>query len=304
MSYRKVVKRLKRLTVIVVAFVVLLSPAPAFAQDYLNMNLLSKSDLRPEDIDRVFSKTPLEGLGKEFVRVEEVYGVNAQYFAAHAILESDWGRSKIAREKNNLFGFGAYDKAPYKHAKRFSSKEEGIDKVACFIKNEYLLPDGKYFNSPTLFGVNKKYATDSLWAQKVANHMKLFEPYLPVPRPQLKEETKELLKTKGIKTKDMMGMKTDMSTIWIGLTILSLIFILRKRSAVLLFLLAIPLALTKTLLFILKEIVLALAMSLKPALTIFYSSTTDDIKESVKLARIKRKAKKLAYYEARGAQLR
>ena len=38
---------------------------------------------------------------------------------AHSALESAWGRSQIANDKNNFFGIAAYDTSPYDSAKKF-----------------------------------------------------------------------------------------------------------------------------------------------------------------------------------------
>lgn len=82
----------------------------AFGRDYLSMNLTEKSDLKAEDIDRVTAGTGLAGLGKTFIQAEERNGVNAQFLVALAIYESGWGGSRIARDKNNIFGFGTASK--------------------------------------------------------------------------------------------------------------------------------------------------------------------------------------------------
>ncbi len=306
-----------RITVIVATLVFLNIPSPAFAKDYINMNLISKSGLCAEDIDKVFTKTPLEGLGKEFVQVEETYGINAQYFAAHAILESDWGRSRIATEKNNLFGFGAHDKAPYRLARQFNSKEEGIEKIACFIKNKYLTPGGQYFNGPTLVGMNKKYASDPLWAQKVANRMGLFEPYLP-PQPQLKskKEKKDFKELEKNKTKEVSEMKADVLLNWmlqaakthpkiaIVIAVLFLALLLRRWSATLQLATAPIVALIWAILSVLKTVILAFFKSIIPAIKeaiveVFCPIFLKDVRGAKELFKNKRQARKQTQLKAR-----
>lgn len=57
-------------------------------------------------------------------KAEELHGTNALYLLAHAIHESNWGKSKIARDKNNLFGIGANDGNPYQDAWTYENYEK------------------------------------------------------------------------------------------------------------------------------------------------------------------------------------
>jgi len=43
-------------------------------------------------------------------------GINPIFILALAIHESGWGKSQIARAKNNLFGWGAVDADPFNRA--------------------------------------------------------------------------------------------------------------------------------------------------------------------------------------------
>lgn len=118
-----------------------------------------------------------------FYYAEQEYGLNGVFLAAIAIHESGWGISNIALNKNNLFGYMAYDGSSYASAKTFSSYSEGIDLLARVLVKYYLnssrteiyggeIAEGKYYNGPTVSGVNKRYASDSGWANKVYNIMK------------------------------------------------------------------------------------------------------------------------------------
>lgn len=101
----------------------------------------------------------------------EKYNLNPVYILAHAILESGWGRSQIARDKNNLFGYKAYDSSPYQSAMKFEGYTDCINTVMGAVKKEYLTPGGKYYNGATLEGMNVRYATDKKWAGKIRNLM-------------------------------------------------------------------------------------------------------------------------------------
>jgi hypothetical protein len=113
--------------------------------------------------------TPLPRLGSAFMEAERKEGLNARYFVAHAMLESGWGTSDIARLKHNLFGYGAYDRDPWRYATRFRTYRKGILAVAARIRDRYLSPTGRWwYGFTTLRGVNRYYASDVHWADKFA----------------------------------------------------------------------------------------------------------------------------------------
>lgn len=77
-----------------------------------------------------------------FYYAEQEYGINGIFLASLAIHESGWGTSRIALDKNNLFGYQAYDASPYISAKQFETYEEGIDLVARVLIKYYLNSSG------------------------------------------------------------------------------------------------------------------------------------------------------------------
>lgn len=132
-------------------------------------------DVTGAQIDRAIRRTrsdsPLIGLGQTFVDVGNDLGINAYYIAAHAAWESSWGTSSLAQDKNNLFGYGAYDHCPYECALSYDSKADCVRSVMNMIKADYLTPDGKYYNGSTLRGMNQNYATDTNWMKGIAQIM-------------------------------------------------------------------------------------------------------------------------------------
>ena len=80
---------------------------------------------RKEDKNKIFDENC-----DYFYYAEQEYGINGVVLASLAIHESGWGTSKIALNKNNLFGYQAYDNSPYASSKQFDSYSEGIDLVA------------------------------------------------------------------------------------------------------------------------------------------------------------------------------
>lgn len=115
---------------------------------------------------------------ENFFKAEEKYNINGVFLASIAIHESAWGTSTIAKDKNNLFGYGSYDRAPYENSLTFETYKEGIETVAKNLVKNYLNPagteiydsntaTGKYYNEATVSGVNKRYASDENWCKKV-----------------------------------------------------------------------------------------------------------------------------------------
>ena len=137
-----------------------------------------KSKITPEEVDAYLALTPLQGLGRDLVRVAEQNGVNPIYLLAHIIHETGWGRSTLFSEKNNLFGFGAFDKNPKANAVSFSSPVECLEKVVSYITKEYLTPGGKFFAGANLMGMNRHYATDKSWCYKIMILMNKIEDFL------------------------------------------------------------------------------------------------------------------------------
>lgn len=117
-----------------------------------------------------------------FYYAEQQYNVNGIFLAAVAIHESAWGTSKMAQNKNNLFGYGAYDSNPSDNAYVFNNVSEGIDLLARVFAKYYLNPkgtviynneraSGTHYNGATVAGVNKHYATDTNWSNAVFKWM-------------------------------------------------------------------------------------------------------------------------------------
>lgn len=123
------------------------------------------SSVTAYELEQVFEHTELRGLGRSFIQAELKYGINAVFLAALAIHESHWGNSALARDKNNLYGFGAYDVNPYLHGVTFSSKHECILQVAEFIRENYV--SGQYSNGRNIADINRLYASDEQWSHKI-----------------------------------------------------------------------------------------------------------------------------------------
>jgi hypothetical protein len=137
-----------------------------------------------EAIEAASPGSPLVGLGETFLEVQQEYGINAVYQAAHAAHESAWGRSRIARSKNNLFGWGAFDRCPGACADSFVSYAACVRQVMSFIDEKYLSSSGRYYEGATLNGMNVHYATDPRWAEKIASIMRTIGTNLDLEDPR------------------------------------------------------------------------------------------------------------------------
>lgn len=143
---------------------------------YFNpMNLRELSNADAAFLDIALRGTNLEGLGQSFVDAETLYGVNAIFLTGLAIHESNFGKSRIAIDKNNLFGMGAFDADPYNEALVFKEKRDSILFTAGYLSREYLSDSGKYHSGYAIFDVNLRYATDKNWANaiitRIENHI-------------------------------------------------------------------------------------------------------------------------------------
>ncbi len=154
----------------------------------IDMELNKPSGLTLNDYKKIFTGLPndtnriFENNYQAFYNVEKKYNINGIFLASMAIHESGWGTSQIAKDKNNLFGYGSYDNTPYESSFEFADYSEGIETVAKSLVKYYLNPAGTkiydgetasawYFNGPTLSGVNERYASDKEWHKKVYSYM-------------------------------------------------------------------------------------------------------------------------------------
>ena len=142
---------------------------------FLYKNLREPSNYSAAELDKLYSMmnlqdSPLAGKGATFKEAEERYGVNALYLMAHSALESAWGRSQIARVKNNFFGIAAYDTSPYLSAKSFDNVDKGILGAAKWIRENYI-DYGRDHLGNKATGMNVRYASDPYWGEKIASIM-------------------------------------------------------------------------------------------------------------------------------------
>ena len=142
---------------------------------FLYRDLRKPTNYTAVELDKVYSLmningSRLAGKGEVFKEAEKRYQVNALYLMAHSALESSWGRSQIAKDKNNFFGIAAYDTTPYDSAKSFDNVDKGILGAAKWIRENYI-DEGRTHLGNKSSGMNTLYASDPYWGEKIASIM-------------------------------------------------------------------------------------------------------------------------------------
>jgi beta-N-acetylglucosaminidase len=130
----------------------------------------SESGLTEAHIEQILEGTALAGHGLEraILDIEAEYGINAFFTIAVMKLESGNGKSKIAKNKNNLFGLNAVDGDQYNKAFSFKTKGDSVQRFGELLAKHYV---GKGLE--TIDQVARKYCpSNSKWPTLVMSIMK------------------------------------------------------------------------------------------------------------------------------------
>lgn len=143
-------------------------------QDLGNWAAITEEEMNTWIKSKTTSDSPFRNQGAIFIQAAQESGLDPRYILAHAAVESGWGKSNIAKNKNNYFGIGAFDSSPYSSAYTFDSGlAAGIIEGAKWIAENYY--NGSY-GQTTLRKMrwnngNHQYATDPEWDTKIAKIM-------------------------------------------------------------------------------------------------------------------------------------
>ena len=122
--------------------------------------------------NNVSGSSKLWNTGEMFLEAQENYGINALMLFTQAVHESGWGTSALAMNRNNLFGWGAFDSNP-NNAASFTSVAECINIHAGKSLREYInTSDSRFFGSHfgnKESGISVKYASDAYYGLKIAS---------------------------------------------------------------------------------------------------------------------------------------
>lgn len=151
-------------------------PGGGTVEQFQHMNLKSTANLTAKQINDWIARyapkgSVMLGKGEAFLRAAQESGLDVRYLVAHAAHETAWGTSKIAKQKGNMYGIGAFDASPYKSAYGYDSVTAGIIEGAKWIAKNYV---DKGQNTLYKMRHNKgvhEYATDPLWDEKIAKIM-------------------------------------------------------------------------------------------------------------------------------------
>lgn len=140
--------------------------------------LRSRTGIKEETFNRFLSvkeknnRSKLWNTGAVWLNAQATYGVNAAEIFAMACLESGYGMSDFAQNRNNLFGWNAVDSDPGQ-ASYFKTVDQAIyEHVGVNLRGYLNIQDYRYFGSHLgnkESGFNVKYATDNYWGVKIAS---------------------------------------------------------------------------------------------------------------------------------------
>lgn len=142
-------------------------------KDLTKYSLISIEEMNEWIVQRAPKNSPFIGKGEMFLKASKESGLDPKYLVAHAALESTWGTSKIAIDKNNMFGIGAFNSDPYNKAYSFDSFEEGVIKGAIWIRDNYA-NKGQNTLSSMIYGPRAYCVTDEgkpsqSWIDKIVS---------------------------------------------------------------------------------------------------------------------------------------
>ena len=148
-----------------------INPNNPYYNYYQYLPLRGKSSYSANELAQSSSK--MYNKGAAFVNNQNSYGVNALLMTGVGALESAWGTSSIAKQKNNLFGLNAVDTSPGQSANTFSSVDVCIkDFAETYMSKQYLRAGWAYYHGGFLgdkaSGINVSYASDPYWGEKIA----------------------------------------------------------------------------------------------------------------------------------------
>ena len=153
-----------------------------FYSYYMYLPNHSKTKYTADDFNQIIiskgynskNDSAMYGEGASFIASQDKYGVNAMLTFAAALNESASGTSWIAKNKNNLFGHGAYDSCPAECATTYATIADGVLAHARMTGQGYNDPsDWRFYGSHygnKASGMNVKYATDPYWGEKAASN--------------------------------------------------------------------------------------------------------------------------------------
>lgn len=133
---------------------------------YNPYNLREVSNISVERLSQMLEGKSIQYLAPIFVQFEEAYGVNCLFIMGIVSLESNFGDSNRANNgSNNLTGHGVYNQQS--RGSSFDSWESCVEETFRLLSEDYLSPNGMYFNGYSIWNVNTKYSRSNRWASQI-----------------------------------------------------------------------------------------------------------------------------------------
>lgn len=145
-----------------------------FANKDLRTDFAITTDELNKWIDaRAPKNSPFRGNAQIFINASKETGIDPKYLISHAALESSWGTSNIAKQKNNYFGINAQNSDPDQAYYLGDSLEQGIMVGAKWIKDNYI-DQGQSSLTSMLYGgpaycQNDDGTPRQMWIDEIVN---------------------------------------------------------------------------------------------------------------------------------------
>ena len=156
------------------------NPNNPYYNYYQYLPLRSKTNITADELTTYINNkassaiSKMNNIGSNLVKYQKQYGVNALLIIGLAALESNWGKSNIAINKNNIFGIGAFDTDPYNNAYPFNSVDDCIKEfMSNYMSKGYLNTNYSNFRGGYLgdkaSGIFVRYSSDPYEGEKIGN---------------------------------------------------------------------------------------------------------------------------------------
>lgn len=137
-----------------------LEPLPITNEFNPYTDIFSYSGLSAERIREIIESYAFEDIAEEIYSIENEYRINSYFTISVACLESGYGKSNMAKDKNNLFGLMGM---------KFNSQSECVryfgELIVSYIDKGI---------APNVSAINVKYCESSEWTYKIVNLMNKF----------------------------------------------------------------------------------------------------------------------------------
>lgn len=146
-------------------------------------NITKPSNATREQLLYGLRDTKLADYVDTFLKVEEQYNINALAMIGLVANESSWLNSNRTLRQNNVTGYAVYSDSA--EGRTFSSIEESILVTAKTLAENYINPNGKYYEGLATHDININYSADKDWcsiinsvATSIVNDINDFTDYL------------------------------------------------------------------------------------------------------------------------------